>query len=339
MGNEVTFPSSALASECKHFTETHTLKKTTISAPQPIVWRYYDVGDEHFPTVVCIPGAVETSAVFFQQILFLSTQKLRVIATEIPECSSYSTLLQSFNHLLSFLGVQKLHLVGSGLGGFFLLLFSKRQTSRVKSLLLLNSFGSNKKFRREMHERTLLTIKTIKGLLLDEHSTVEKNTDNETARQLVEYIIHSTDPEILLSRQLLLTRWRKIDHPVMDDRRISLVITTDCPAAITRHAKSLARHYPNAHYYEMKAGGEFPHLSQPNDLNMYLLVHLRRYEQSLYPLLSADDPPCSKESPQLESPTTRTDRAGLFFSSPSQGPSDDNIDEENDGQADSSESR
>ena len=64
------------------------------------------------------------------------------------------------------------------------------------------------------------------------------------------------------------------------DERITIVETLD-ERALTESVKaSVGKFYPGARLAHLKQGGSFPFLSNPDEFNMHLLVHLRRVSLS-----------------------------------------------------------
>jgi len=65
------------------------------------------------------------------------------------------------------------------------------------------------------------------------------------------------------------------------DWRITIVETLDETQLSDRQKAQLAKFYPEASLAYMKLGGTYPFLAVPDELNLHLLVHLRRNERDV----------------------------------------------------------
>lgn len=71
--------------------------------------------------------------------------------------------------------------------------------------------------------------------------------------------------------------WHRLTHLRVLSERVTILETLDEKSGLTEAQKaSMGKYYYGARLALMKRGGSFPFLSQPEEFNMYVQVHLRR---------------------------------------------------------------
>lgn len=106
------------------------------------------------------------------------------------------------------------------------------------------------------------------------------------------------------SRRFLSTRdssSTKSVASVPDSRVVTLIDTLDRTSSALAMSDYLAETLPGARRAFLKTGGDFPYLSTPEDVNVLLIVHLRRHAPS--PESPMPIPPPAKRRPLPTSPT------------------------------------
>ncbi|XP_020261327.1 maspardin isoform X2 [Asparagus officinalis] len=223
-----------------YFKSKVPLHKISIGSKQ---WRYYDFGPKAVPPLICLPGIAGTADVYYKQILSLSMKGYRVISVDIPRICNHLEWIQLFEKFLDSINVYHVHLYGTSLGGFLAQIFAQHRPRRVKSLVLSNSFLDTHKFAAAMPWSPIV----------------------------------SWTPSFLLKRYIL-TGIRDGPHePFIADSVDFVVGQTNDYCAIPQQLKDqVTERYPGARRAILRSGGDFPFLSRPDEVNLYLQLHLRR---------------------------------------------------------------
>src|ERR1700704_4435202 len=128
---------------------THLWKTATVASGGETI--YYEVtGADGAPAVVLTLGAGGSHAAWFQQVPALADAGYRVVTWDSRGFgrSTYDTgvlgcdaAVADLAAVLDAVGVQRAHLVGQSMGGWWVTAFALAHTSRVLSLTLSNTVG------------------------------------------------------------------------------------------------------------------------------------------------------------------------------------------------------
>ncbi|XP_042428248.1 maspardin-like isoform X4 [Zingiber officinale] len=223
-----------------YFKSQVPLHKISIGNKQ---WRYYDFGPKSVPPLICIPGIAGTADVYYKQIMSLSIKGYRVISVDIPRIWNHMEWVQSFEKFLDTLSIYHIHLYGTSLGGFLALVFAQHRPRRVKSLVLSNTFLETHKFAAAMPWSPIV----------------------------------NWTPAFLLKRYILSGIRDGSHEPFIADSIDFVVGQTNDYCAVPQQLKDqVSERFPGARRAILKTGGDFPFLSRPDEVNLYLQLHLRR---------------------------------------------------------------
>ncbi|KAK1307006.1 40S ribosomal protein S13-1 [Acorus calamus] len=228
-----------------HFKSLVPLHQISVGLKQ---WRYYDFGPKAVPPLVCLPGIAGTADVYYKQILSLSMKGYRVVSVDIPRVRNHHEWIQAFEKFLDTINVHHVHLYGTSLGGFLAQLFTQHRPRRVKSLVLSNSFLETHKFSAAMPWSPMKP-----------QGEVEKLSREDVSSRLT-LNVDATSVGSLLLRDSFITIMDTNDYCVIPQQLKDEVI----------------ERYPGARRAILKTGGDFPFLSRPDEVNLYLQLHLRR---------------------------------------------------------------
>lgn len=255
-----------------------------------VQWKYFDYGPkdsaETYP-VVLIPGLECTITTFFQQYVALCPKGFRLITAEPVGITLDDHLIwvKSFHELLKSIGVKKAHVVGFQIGGLLAQMFAARYPASVDSLVLVNPVCDTQWFHDHSRLKGVLKIMPafmLKSYILSPLPTTDLPPPLAKAIDFVATEIDAMSHDELATR-LSLTYSASISanpKKLLDNSRVTVILSAEddpyctTPAAVREEVR---KYYPEAQIAELRRGcGEFPHLVCPDDLNMYLQVHLRK---------------------------------------------------------------
>lgn len=273
--------------EYQSFRSTISQKKVVVDDDNSKEWTMYDAGPKTVKCpLVCFPPASGTADVFFRQILGLTTAGYRVIAVEYPVYWTMREFCEGFRKLLDHLQLDRVHIFGTSLGGFLAQKFAEfcSRSPRVASLILCNAFYDTTIFQQTNSAPTfwMMPALFLKKMVM---GNFDKGLVDPDIADSIDFLVERLDS---LSQQELASRLtlncmncyvepqklRELDITIMD-------VFDDC-ALSGMVRDEMYKCYPEARRAHLKSGGNFPYLSRAADVNLFLQIHLRRYDMGPY---------------------------------------------------------
>ena len=131
--------------------------RITVGVLEPIEWGFYDGGRRaHGEPLVCLPDTASTADSFFGVMRPLVAHGYRVVAVELPEVlDTVEAFVEAFHAFVDALsgtgaGFARVHLYGTGLGGFLALKYAQVHAARVASLALTEAYLDTRRVRTSM---------------------------------------------------------------------------------------------------------------------------------------------------------------------------------------------
>jgi len=303
--------------------------------------------------LLCIPGTAGTAESFFHQLMSLGNRGYRVIAVSPPAFWTHDEWVNGLNAFLVALGLvrvrdpnvsasaasnaalahsPRVHVLANSLAGFMMLYYlSHVQPSKnyVASLVQCNSFLDTTSYQAAHGSSpwclTLLRHApdfVVKKFVLD--SLPQKTLWPEAVDFTVEQLESNLATDVIAARLTLnIARsrgvaqphlWRDRSGQVFPQERITLLDTTDESVVPEAARDRLYAALPNARYALLKEGGDLPFLSVPDQVNVFLTVHLRAcgIQPSIHNVPAPAQPvPASVTSPEHKGSSRRTSNAAL----------------------------
>lgn len=259
-----------------HFKSRVPLHKISLGNKE---WRYYEFGPKNVPPLVCIPGIAGTADVYYKQIMSLSMKGYRVISVDIPRVWNHQEWIHAFEKFLDTINIHHVHLYGTSLGGFLAQIFAQHRPRRVKSLVLSNTFLDTQKFSTAMPWSPI--VSWTPSFLLKRYilTGIRDGPHEPFIADSVDFVVGQVETlsrEDLSSRLTLNVVAASVGPLTLSDSFITIMDTNDY-CAIPQHLKDqVSERYPSARRAFLKSGGDFPFLSRPDEVNLYLQLHLRR---------------------------------------------------------------
>ncbi|KAJ3426231.1 acid cluster protein [Anaeramoeba flamelloides] len=244
------------------------------------IWQYYDsLGGSTNEALLCLHGVPGSCDVFFQQLLSLSSRGYRVISAQYPPFWSYQTFCKSFKEFLSSLELEKIHLFGLGYGGFLIMKYlEKEKDQRIKSVILCNTFVSTLFFSRLNTCGGMITWAPefwLKRKLLKTFPQKEVLVPIAEGLDFMVEVVEKMKYEDIASRLTMISTETIIGKIDFDPQFVTIIDPTDKGYVPRKVRRKVATKFPDCKYAQVKIGGDFPQLSNPQEVNMHLIVHLR----------------------------------------------------------------
>lgn len=243
------------------------------------LWRYYDFGPKAVPPLVCIPGIAGTADVYYKQIMSLSMKGYRVISIDVPQVWNHHEWIHSFEKFVDSMNIHHVHIYGTSLGGFLAQIFAQHRPRRVKSLVLSNTFLETHKFAAAMPWSPV--VNWTPSFLLKRYllTGIRDGPHEPFIADSVDFVVGQVETlsrDDLSSRLMLNVNVASVGSLMLPDSLITIMDTNDYSAVPQQLKDQVNERYPGARRAVLKTGGDFPFLSRPDEVNLYLQLHLRR---------------------------------------------------------------
>eukprot|EP00792_Barthelona_sp_PAP020_P005676 TRINITY_DN2751_c0_g4_i1.p1 TRINITY_DN2751_c0_g4~~TRINITY_DN2751_c0_g4_i1.p1 ORF type:complete len:387 (-),score=99.02 TRINITY_DN2751_c0_g4_i1:799-1935(-) len=264
-----------LSEDFQDFVSSYVLRTVKLNKDEK--WEYYDIGGEsNTIPIICVGDAFMTSVSFFRLATLLSQKGYRVVLVTYHYYLNVDQFVSGMNAFLVHLKLKAAHFYGCGLGGFLLQCFGERYPLRVLSLILLNSFADTYHFKSSVPFSSLLWAAPkfmLKSPLLAMLPSGSIRLDITEAVDFLCSQLETQSREFYLSRLTLLTEQRTIKNWCDDAAKLMILESVNLNHIPQKLLEELRLRYDTHHvtYIELP----FPELTQPEELAMYIIVHLR----------------------------------------------------------------
>lgn len=264
-------------------------------------WLCYDWGPRAYPEpVICLHSLIGSAESFFHQVIQLASLGYRVLSIQIPVYWSVPDFCDALHTFLETLSIRRAHFYGAGVGGFLALHYAARRPERVASLILTHSFLSTDNFSRSV-PYSLPVLKWLPDFLVRTtvRAMLPKGRTSIVLANAAEFAIGNTmqcNRETLASRIALSMSTKSVaDRIAVPEQNITLIDTLDRSVAALKLSETTASLLPHAKRALLNFGADFPYLSAPEEVNVHLIVHLRRNAPS--PKVHITIPPPARPHP------------------------------------------
>ncbi|SCM09166.1 acid cluster protein 33 homologue, putative [Plasmodium chabaudi adami] len=267
----------------KEFCSRHPLKK--LSMPKSdLVWSYYDINSRNEHVVIFLHGICGTAGCYFYQLEKLSNLGFRVISLQYPCYNYLQDWIKNMCNILEYLNIKKAHFFAADLGGYLIQLYAKLYPSKIGSLILCNSYRQTEGFAAIASIRSIygklysfLPHVVLKKIIIEDYIYGDCRYTDLKEKNSLEFMSNEIDlisASDLGGRISLQLSSEVVDSIYANDKCITVMQTLNnmYPDSINDDMKKA---YPNAKHAIMKSGGPFPYLSRYDEVNMYILIHLK----------------------------------------------------------------
>ncbi|KAK3801919.1 hypothetical protein RRG08_028385 [Elysia crispata] len=269
--------------EYMSFRSTIPQRKVVVDDDNTKEWTLYEAGPKTVKSpLVCFPPASGTADVYFRQILGLSALGYRVIAVEYPMYWTMKEFVEGFRKLMDHLGLDKVHIFGASLGGFLAQKFAEytSRSPRVGSLVLCNSFYDTSIFQQTSSAPTfwMMPAVVLKKMVMGSFHKTETESHIADSIDFMVERLDSMSQQALASRLTLNCMNCYVEPQKLRDVDVTLMDVFDECALSLNVREEMCKCYPEAKRAHLKSGGNFPYLSRSMEVNVFLQIHLRKYD-------------------------------------------------------------
>jgi len=243
-------------------------------------WKYYDFGPKDVDAIVFLPGASGTAESFYGQFISMCPKGYRLVSVQYADYMTHDDWCLGFSQFLDKLGLKKIHLFGTSLGGYLAQCYVAQNPDRVASLILCNTFSDTTYYKD--HAPCIGMFSWMPDFVL-KRMILSNFPDREMESKIAESVDFMVNELETISQKELASRLTlncslaknfngKLTYP---QEKITIIDTLDEVAVPEQLRKQVYEFYPNAKVCSMKNGGNFPYISRPDEFNLYLEVHLR----------------------------------------------------------------
>ncbi|KAJ4459545.1 putative Alpha/beta-Hydrolases superfamily protein [Paratrimastix pyriformis] len=261
------------------FRSTVAQQKACFGMDETKIWKYFDFGPHEATPLVCLHSTAGTADCFYRQFNELVGRGVRLVAVQFPAYSTHDEWIQGFDELLDHLHITKCHLLGASLGGFLAMLYARFHGSRLGSLFLVNSFYDNATLRAPLDQFDFSASFLLKRSILKNFATGNLEERIADSVDFMVDMIDSLSREEVASRLKLNCGEAYVGTPQVPEENITILETLDYNAVPEGLRAQLRERFPGAKVVYMKTGGDFPYLARPDEVNMNIMVHLRRVDE------------------------------------------------------------
>ncbi|KDO30854.1 hypothetical protein SPRG_22137 [Saprolegnia parasitica CBS 223.65] len=255
---------------CSARTFLATTAKQRLTTYDAKTWEYFDVGPRSATTIVLLPDAIGSAIAYHALLPALAAAGYRALAVHCPVVWTHDELVHSLDRFLDALNLASVHLYGASLGATLAQRFCSAFPHRVRSLVLTRGYNSG----------MAIGTRYLKILMLKELDTSEDvavNAASDFLRQQLESLSQAQ-----LASRLTLGGLSSSSGPARDlhipYNRVTLLDSYGSNnAADSDQREVMYERFRDAKKALLKASGRFPYLSHPDDVVLYLQVHLRAH--------------------------------------------------------------
>ncbi|XP_048735832.1 uncharacterized protein LOC125651303 [Ostrea edulis] len=273
----------ANSQEYQSFRSSVPLKTYIVDDDDGKEWKLYDAGPKQVKCpIICFPPASGTSDVFYKQLLALSAVGYRVISVEYPVYWTMGEFCDGFKKLLDHLQLDKVHIFGTSLGGFLAQKFAEvtHRSPRVVSLILCNAFYDTTIFNQTNSAPTfwMMPALVLKKMVMGNFDRGYVDTDICDSIDFLVERLDSLSQSELASRLTLNCMNCYIEPQKLQDVDVTIMDVFDDCALSHAVREEMYKCYPEARRAHLKSGGNFPYLSRSGEVNIFIQIHLQKYD-------------------------------------------------------------
>eukprot|EP00930_Biecheleria_cincta_P082969 TRINITY_DN72606_c0_g1_i1.p1 TRINITY_DN72606_c0_g1~~TRINITY_DN72606_c0_g1_i1.p1 ORF type:complete len:355 (+),score=57.79 TRINITY_DN72606_c0_g1_i1:75-1139(+) len=279
-GDAVASTSRTISSDFALFKSACPLQK--FAQPHShLEWSYYQAGppDDKQP-VVLLHGTSSTAAAFFYQVQALGEKGYRVVSSQYPAYDTPESWCKGFDLFLDALRCRNAHIFGAGLGGFLAQHYAVRYPNRVRSLVLCNAFASADAFAARLGAWgcviPLMPSAMLRQAMQD--AFPQGGFMELSAKQAIDWValqMNDLSGEDLASRLSLNTSRSYVGTVRLDPSQVTILESSGETMVPEELRRQLTAMYSGARVAQLKSTGDFPYLSRPDEVTLFIEVHLR----------------------------------------------------------------
>jgi len=232
-----------------------------------MIWKIIDTGPgQTGETLLLCPGTLGNADIF-RNIIEALAPDLRVVSMTYPFISDAIRISEGAVSLLSRLGVDEAHVLGSSLGGIVTQAIANRHPGRTRHVFVANSLATVDTIRALLPPVNIVRQtppSALKAIVLNnmtewpepapEFSAIKAYLSNELATRLT--------GRAFKARALALASLEDIPVARVSVDRLTIIQAQDDPLIAPPVRQSVVDRYPGAHVHTFETGGHFPYITR-----------------------------------------------------------------------------
>jgi len=263
-------------------------KKLFVDNNSNLYWNLFDSGPKSIKyPILFLPPVSGTADIFYKQLIHLSKLGYRVISVDYPSYWSVDEFCRGLQKVINTLELLQVHIFGSSFGGFLALNFLEayRYRQLVASLFLCNAFSDNTLLKSKPYTFKLMPKFTLKRTALNNitptHVTKDSDCDHDDVIKFIDYMLNSLTQSNLAARLTCKYTKRYAKHlNCLQTFPVTIMHTFDDNIFYESSKEEICKSFPCAKMAHLKSGGRFPFLTQHENVNLHIKVHLRQFENT-----------------------------------------------------------
>jgi pimeloyl-ACP methyl ester carboxylesterase len=246
----------------------HTIQRVSIDG---LDWEYIDAGKGSLPLIL-LPGAMGTSETFYKQILgFKGSQ--RIISVNYPAVTDPALITEGLASLIEALGLQKINLFGTSLGGYIAQRFAGLRSDLVSRVMIANSFVRSDRILKSdafnplrAHQLTDDAIQAYWRTRITQGTST--NGPSELAGVQFDFLSTPGYARQLRMRLLTLENCKQPPAPIKSN---AVIMDCEDDSIIDPETSLEVRHcHRSARIYSLSHGGHYPYINNSHNFNEIL---------------------------------------------------------------------
>jgi maspardin len=261
---------------------SHPVKTVIIDG---LTWELIDAGTGDTPLLM-LPGALGTCETFYKQILQFSP-RYRIVSVNYPPISEPAEICASLHRLLQELGITRLYLFGTSLGGYLAQCFAQRYPALLASTVIANSFlDATRILATDMFNPLHAKTKSASDLQAMWRARIEKSVQEKGLSELsavqLDVLRKPFYAPYLQARMLTLANCTSKLAPMQG--RLTIIDCEDDLIIDAQNQMEVRMRYPTARIHSLSAGGHYPYILNAEKFNQILADEFFNSDESItYP--------------------------------------------------------
>lgn len=258
----------------ERFQADHRMDHLTLRVGEGMqTWRYIDTGADG-PTLVMLPGGLGNGAIFWHQIAALGA-RLRIISVTYPSLPEIDPLVDGLAAFLDQLGMRRINLLGTSLGGMVARAFAARHPGRIETLFICNT---------PYYPRGLAVARALmrwmprkwisRGLERNVRRIDRERPEFGDAKDILLRNFVATPRQDELVARLTASTLPAAPGAAIPGDRVVIIGCDDDPASGGWRRDRLIRAHPGAGVHILPCGGHMPYLTVPDEFNRIITDNL-----------------------------------------------------------------
>lgn len=244
------------------------------------VWSYRrTVGSGSLPTLL-LPG-IQGGADLFYELALRIGDDFPLVAASAPDIEDVGAMTASTLQFVDALGLERINLLGSSLGGYLVQAVALEQPRRVNQLIIANGFYDPAPFLKTLPPVSVLASTPAAALVEKGLKPMLETPDDDPGHVALKIVMQALvgpvqPAENYRSRTLLLASAGALERPEVPDERLMVIDDDHDPMMPAPMRNALRERYAQAEHHPIDGGGHLPAIQQPQHFASLVASRLQR---------------------------------------------------------------